>query len=93
VVDLRGAFVVTDPDVGFELHASGLAAGRDSAVATGAATAEDVDGMVAALRAARASGYEWVTSPFFLELTLRTRSSAPGASSSPLELRADAGGG
>ena len=34
-------------------------------------TAEMIDDVVAILRAATAGGYEWVTSPFLLDLVLR----------------------
>jgi hypothetical protein len=39
--------------------------------------AEMIDDVVAILRAAKAGGYEWVTSPFLLDLVLR-KPQAPG---------------
>ena len=37
----------------------------------GPIAAEMIDDVVAILRAAKAGGYEWVTSPFLLDLVLR----------------------
>jgi ubiquinone/menaquinone biosynthesis C-methylase UbiE len=65
-----GFFATQDPELGFEIHAGTLAAARERAVQAGIA-AEMVDDVVARLRAAKAGGYEWVTSPFLLDLVLR----------------------
>ena len=35
------------------------------------AAGEEIDGLVSDLRAAGNGGYQWVTGPFFLDLTLR----------------------
>jgi hypothetical protein len=56
--------------MGFEIHAGSLAAARERAIEAGIA-AEMIDDLVAILRAAKAGGYEWVTSPFLLDLVLR----------------------
>jgi len=58
------------PELGFEIHAGYLAAARDRAVEAGIA-AEMIDDLVVRLRAAKTGGYEWVTSPFLLDLVLR----------------------
>jgi len=72
VVRVDGSFAVTSPDRGFGIHAATLAAARDRATAAGLVAAEEIDALIAVLRAAAADrGYAWVTSPFFLDLTLR----------------------
>ena len=43
---------------------------KERAVKAGIA-AEMIDDLIARLRAAKAGGYEWVTSPFLLDLVLR----------------------
>jgi hypothetical protein len=53
-----------------ELHAGTLAAARDRATGLGIA-ADRIDDLVRDIRAAKAGGYEWVTSPFYLDLALR----------------------
>jgi hypothetical protein len=65
-----GFFILGEPELGFEIHASTLAASRQVAVKAGLA-AQAIDDLVAALRAAKAGDYQWVTTPFFLELALR----------------------
>ena len=71
VVDTNGYFQTMDPELGFGLHASTLAAGRERAVRSGIASAEQIDDLLHELRAARDGAYRWVTSPFFRDLTLR----------------------
>ena len=71
VVEVDGSFGITDPESGFDLHASTLLAGRDRAVASGVAAEQESDDLVGELRAAKGGGYEWVSTPFFLDLTLR----------------------
>jgi SAM-dependent methyltransferase len=71
VVFESGFFASTQPALGFELHASTLAAAKDRAVRSGVATERDVDELVGELRAAKPAGYEWVSSPFFLDLAVR----------------------
>jgi hypothetical protein len=56
--------------LGFEIHASTLAAARERAIKAGIA-AEMIDDLAGRLRTAKAAGYEWVTSPFLLDLVLR----------------------
>jgi hypothetical protein len=70
VAEADGFFVTLDPGLGFEIHASTLTAARDRAIKASMA-AETIDDVVARLRSATAGSYEWVTSPFFLDLTLR----------------------
>ncbi|HEX6676275.1 MAG TPA: methyltransferase domain-containing protein [Actinomycetes bacterium] len=76
VVRTDGCFFTNDPTVGFELHASTLAAARGRAVSGGVASEQQVDELVGALRAAKEGGYEWVSSPFFRDLTLRKPTAA-----------------
>jgi len=71
VVAADGVFAAIDPELGFDLHASTLAAARERAVASGVAAGKQIEDLVSELRAARGGGYEWVSSPFFLALTLR----------------------
>jgi hypothetical protein len=70
VAGADGFFAILDPGLGFEIHASTFAAARERAIKAGFA-AEAIDEVVASLRSAKAGGYEWVTSPFFLDLSLR----------------------
>jgi ubiquinone/menaquinone biosynthesis C-methylase UbiE len=71
VVEANGSFRTIDPELGFELHASTLASAMERAVASGVAAGKQIDDLVSELRAAKGGGYEWVSSPFFLDLTLR----------------------
>ena len=71
VVAVNGAFAAVDPELGFELHAATLQAARDRAIASGTATGPQVDDLVSDLRAAKGGGYEWVSTPFLLDLTFR----------------------
>ena len=70
IAEADGFFCTQAAELGFEIHAGSLAAARDRAVEAGIA-AEMVDDLVARLRAAKTGGYEWVTSPFLLDLVLR----------------------
>jgi SAM-dependent methyltransferase len=70
VVRMDGSFII-DPGQGFAIHAGALAAARERATAAGLAAREEIDGLVSDLHAARNGGYQWVTGPFFLDLTLR----------------------
>ena len=72
VVGLGGFFVPLDPAlVGFEIHASTIAAARERVVGSGLASAEQVDELVDSLRGAKNGDHSWVSSPFFLDLALR----------------------
>jgi len=71
VVAVDGSFGITDPEQGFDLHASTLLAARERAVASGIAAGQQIDDLVSDLRAAKIGGYEWVSLPFFLNLILR----------------------
>jgi SAM-dependent methyltransferase len=75
VLEIDGFFNLIEPDQGFGLHAGTLAAMRDRAVQLGVAREEEIDHMLAVLGAAKSEGYEWVSSPFYLDLALRK----PGA--------------
>lgn len=71
VVRVDGSFAVSSPDLVFGVHAATLAAARERATAAGLVPGEEIDALIAELRAAADHGYEWATSPFFLDLTLR----------------------
>jgi ubiquinone/menaquinone biosynthesis C-methylase UbiE len=71
VVAVDGSFGIMDPELGFGLHAATLLAARERAVASGVASGQQIDDLVSDLRAAKGGGYEWVSMPFFLDLTLR----------------------
>ena len=71
VVAVDGSFATMDPELGFDLHAATVLAARERAVASGIATGQQIDDLVSDLRAAKRGGYEWVSGPFFLDLTLR----------------------
>ena len=71
VVAVDGRFGIIDPELGFDLHAATLLAARERAVASGIATGQQIDDLASDLRAAKADGYEWVSTPFLLDLTLR----------------------
>jgi hypothetical protein len=70
VISAEGFFTVMDPGLAFDLHASTLAAARARAVASGLASEREVDALIHSIRAARDEAYDWVTSPFMLDLTL-----------------------
>jgi SAM-dependent methyltransferase len=70
VTGMSGCFVPIDPEVAFEIHASTLAAVRERAINSGIAAGR-IDDLVRDVRAAKGGSYEWVSSPFFLDLTLR----------------------
>jgi SAM-dependent methyltransferase len=71
VAGMSGHFMTHDPELGFELHAGTIAAARERAVRSGVATEQQIDDLVGSLHAARGGEYGWVSSPFFLDLTLR----------------------
>ena len=73
VVETSGFFQVVAPELGFELHASTLAAGKSRAVQSGVASGDEIDALERTLRAAKDGGYDWVTTPFYLALTARTQ--------------------
>ena len=70
VVEANGFFITLDPELGFELHAGTLAAARERAAKSGI-VAEKIDDLVVNLRAAKDGSYEWVSTPFYLDLALR----------------------
>jgi len=71
VVAADGSFATVDPELGFDLHAATLLAARERAVVSGVAARQQIDDLASELRAAKDGGYEWVSTPFFLDLTLR----------------------
>jgi SAM-dependent methyltransferase len=73
IVEMSGFFEVIPPELGFDLHASTIAAAKSRAVQSGVASEDEIDALERALRAAKDGGHDWVTTPFFLALTLRTQ--------------------
>jgi SAM-dependent methyltransferase len=71
VVETSGFFQVMTPEQGFDLHASSIAAAKRHAVQSGVASEEEIDALERALREAKEGGHDWVTTPFYLALTLR----------------------
>jgi SAM-dependent methyltransferase len=70
VTDASGWFTTLSPELGFEIHAATLAAVRERAVQLSIAAAR-VDDLLVQLRTTEHGRYEWVSTPFFLDLTLR----------------------
>jgi len=70
VAGVSGCFLIMDPELGFEVHAASLAAARERATRLGIA-ARRVDDLVRDIRAAADGGFEWVSTGFVLDLTLR----------------------
>jgi SAM-dependent methyltransferase len=66
-----GFFNIMSPAEGFDLHAGTLAAILEGTTHAGIATAEQLDELLAALRNAKREKYQWVSTPFFLDLALR----------------------
>lgn len=71
MVTVSGFFLPLEPTLGFELHAATAAASKDRTVDAGIATAAEIDELVKDLRAAMHGGYEWVSTPFYLDLAAR----------------------
>jgi SAM-dependent methyltransferase len=67
----NGFFNVVEPPVGFDIHASAVAALKTRLVGTGVAAGAEVDELEQTLRQAESGQDGWVTSPFMLDLTLR----------------------
>ena len=71
VVTMSGYWAAMDPAIGFEIHATSVAAARERATTAGVASQSEIDDLIAGIRAAKPAEHEWVASPFFLDLTLR----------------------
>ena len=76
---VEGFFTVMEPEVALDIHAATLAAARDRATQSGIATEHEIDELLETIRAAKTEGYQWVTSPFFLDLALRKPIVAEGS--------------
>lgn len=70
VADADGYFGTLDASVGFELHAATLTAIRERATGLGI-SGEHIDGLIRRFQSARNDGYQWVSSPFYRDLTFR----------------------
>jgi SAM-dependent methyltransferase len=71
VINQRGFFTTATPELGFDLHASTLAVAKDRAIQSGTTTEGRVDELVRELRAAAHAGHGWVSTPFYVDLTLQ----------------------
>ncbi len=71
VVGTDGFFTLTQPELGFGLHAGTLAAMRDRAIQFGVATEQEINELISVISTAKDNGAEWISSPFYLDLTLR----------------------
>ena len=71
VINQSGFFTTVTPELGFDLHASTLAAAKDRAVQSGTTTKGRVDELLRELRAAAHAGHGWVSTPFYVDLTLQ----------------------
>jgi SAM-dependent methyltransferase len=71
VVRMDGSFGAGPPARYFDLYASTLAVMRDRSVAAGLTTGQEIDAIIDVLASADPAAYEWVTTPFTLDLTLR----------------------
>ena len=72
MISSLGTFAVLDPELGFDLHRSTLAAVRDRTIQLGVASARAIDALIAALDTAGREGKTaWVTTPAYLDLALR----------------------
>jgi ubiquinone/menaquinone biosynthesis C-methylase UbiE len=76
LVNKGGFFNVTDPSVGFTIHAGAVSALRDRLTETGVTTGREIDDMEATLEEAASRDSGWVSTPFMLDLALR-RTEAP----------------
>ena len=75
VVETSGFFQVVPPALGFELHASAIAAAKSRAVGSGVTSGDEIGAFERSLRAAEDAGSNWVTTPFQLALTARAQPS------------------
>ena len=70
VAGMNGCFLAADPEMVFGIHAATLAAARERATQAGIAV-DRIDDLVRDIQAAKDGSYQWVSSPFYLDLTLR----------------------
>lgn len=77
VVHTGGSFQPMDPALGMALHAATTRAAQERIIATGAATADEVDAVVAELERA-SSSVDWVTTPLSLNLALQISDTPTG---------------
>ena len=71
---ISGSFAIGDAEL-FDIHAGTLAAARERGTQLGIA-AERIDGLVRDIQAAKDGGYQWVSSPYYLDLALRKPAAA-----------------
>ena len=71
VLTIGGFFNVVHPTVGFEIHASAVAALKDRLIGSSVATGEEVDDLEESLRAAASNDSGWVATPFMFDLAMQ----------------------
>jgi hypothetical protein len=71
VVRVDGSFALDRPQRMFPLYAASLDAMRERGIAAGLVTTAQIDALTGPLKAAADGEYDWVTSPFFLDVTMR----------------------
>ena len=71
VVRVDGSFALDKPGRMFAVYAASLDAMRDRGTAAGLVTAAQIDALTGPLTEAAGGEYDWVTSPFFLDVTMR----------------------
>jgi ubiquinone/menaquinone biosynthesis C-methylase UbiE len=74
VAAMSGSSAIAGPEL-FETHAGTLIAARERGTQLGIA-AERIDDLARTIQTAKSGEYEWVTSPFYLDLTLRMAAGA-----------------
>jgi hypothetical protein len=67
---VEGSFQVSEPEVGFDLTRPRYRR-PECATQSAVASEPEIDALLETIRAAKNKDYQWVTSPFFLDLTLR----------------------
>ena len=82
VAHSSATWILMTPAIGFELHAGTLEAARARAVQLQLNADDQIDGLVNDLRSADPAHHQWVTTPLYLDLTLRPLEQA-GAPSGP----------
>jgi hypothetical protein len=75
VVETSGFFQIVPPALGFDLHASTIAAAKSSVIESGVTSGDEIDALECSLRAAEDGGHNWVTTPSYLALTARAQPS------------------
>ena len=68
---MNGCFLTADPEMVFDIHAATLAGGQRTRHSLGYRGRQRSMTWCEKSEAAKEGGYEWVSSPFYLDLALR----------------------